>query len=388
MVRFSSLFFSAAAVCVAVGNAASWTKESAFASALIGATMPDGKTAFVTGGSNGQGAECLKSTDSGVTWNPTAIGKCFMLLDAGSTSDTNVVINGLFGAQYTTDGNTFKGSIGGGGQGQSVEGFGKNNFGIAGAFGGGAGGVAISTNGGQSFKDFGVGAALDETHPVRYGAYPSETTWYVSAGAWPSNPSYGSDEKSLLIKQVSELVQIRQCRKTGKQFYKYIDPQELRANSNNITGYHSAIAKTTDGGKTFNKVFQKDNACMYFNDISCANENVCIAAAEGHNCATPGAHFYMTHDGGKTWNSTGSDAGGGAMGCKMVNEKEGWIAGGGANKIGLMEGRFFHTMDGGMTWEKEIVDGIISLGLDCGDADNCVATAVTNTQQATVAYYK
>merc|ERR1712194_793543 len=125
---------------------------------------------------------------------------------------------------------------------------------MGGAFGGGAGGVAISTNGGQSVEGFGKN---------NFGI----------AGAFGGG----------------------------------------------------AGGVATDGGKTFTKVFQKDNACMYFNDISCANENVCIAAAEGHNCATPGAHFYMTHDGGKTWNSTGSDAGGGAMGCKMVNEKEGWI---------------------------------------------------------------
>jgi photosystem II stability/assembly factor-like uncharacterized protein len=113
----------------------------------------------------------------------------------------------------------------------------------------------------------------------------------------------------------------------------------------------------------------------------------CIAAAEGHNCANPGAYFYVTHDGGKTWNVTGSDAGGGAMGARMVSKTEGWIAGGGANKLGLMEGRMFHTTDGGSTWEKVIIDGVIPLGLDCADADNCVATAVTNTRQATVALY-
>ena len=44
--------------------------------------------------------------------------------------------------------------------------------------------------------------------------------------------------------------------------------------------------------------------------------------------------FYVTHDGGKTWNVTGSDAGGGAMGARMVSKTEGWIAGGGANKLG------------------------------------------------------
>lgn len=370
-------------------SAATWHKpEAAFASALIGVSTPDSSTAFVTGGSNGQGAEALKSNDGGKTWNSMEIGKCFMLLDAGANSDQSVVINGLFGAQYSADGKSFAASSGGGGQGQSVEGFDKNSFAIVGAFGGAAGGVAISTDGGKSFKGNAV-SVLDANHPVRYGSYPTADTWFVSAGSWPSNSKFGSDEKSVLIKHVSEVIQIRQDRVTGKFFYHYIDPKDLRINtpSNNITAYHAAITKTTDGGKTFTKLFEKDNACFYFNGIDCFDEMSCIAAAEGHNCANPGAYFYVTHDGGKTWNATGSDAGGGAMGARMVSKTEGWIAGGGANKMGLMEGRMFHTTDGGSTWEKVIIDGIIPLGLDCADASSCVATAVTNTRQATVAVY-
>ena len=96
--------------------------------------------------------------------------------------------------------------------------------------------------------------------------------------------------------------------------------------------------------------------------------------------------FYVTHDGGKTWNATGSDAGGGAMGARMVSKTEGWIAGGGPNKLGLMEGRFPHCR----WWcklGKSHCGRIVPLGLDCANADNCVATAVTNTRQATVVLY-
>ena len=51
-----------------------------------------------------------------------------------------------------TDGTSFQASRGGGGQGQSVEGMGKNGYGIVGAFGGVAGGVATSTDGGKTFQ--------------------------------------------------------------------------------------------------------------------------------------------------------------------------------------------------------------------------------------------
>ena len=57
------------------------------------------------------------------------------------------------------------------------------------------------------------------------------------------------------------------------------------------------------------------------------------------------------------------------------------------NLSSLTHHLFLYTQDGGSTWEKVIIDGVIPLGLDCADADNCVATAVTNTRQATVALY-
>jgi hypothetical protein len=131
-------------------------------------------------------------------------------------------------------------------EGQSVEGFGKSSYGIVGAFGGVAGGVAISNDGGKTFESNAV-SVLDANHPVRYGAYPTADTWFVSAGSWPSNSNFGSDEKTVLIKQVSETIQVRQDRKTGEVFYHYINPKELRSNpsSNNITAYHAAITKTT-----------------------------------------------------------------------------------------------------------------------------------------------
>ena len=53
-------------------------------------------------------------------------------------------------------------------EGQSVEGFGKSSYGIVGAFGGVAGGVAISNDGGKTFESNAV-SVLNANHPVRYG---------------------------------------------------------------------------------------------------------------------------------------------------------------------------------------------------------------------------
>jgi len=369
---------------VATTAAATWSLPGDIAAACTGVGASSATTAFVAAGSNSEGAEILKTSDSGKTFASLKSAGGFLLLDAGSTSPTSAVINGLFGAQHTTDGTNFKGSVGGGGQGQSVEGFGKNSYGIAGSFGGN--GVAVSTDGGATFTAHSASAALDNQHPARYGAYPSDTTWYVSAGAWPSNANSPSDEKSVLLKHLNERVQLRQDRATGNTFHKYLSMEEL-GSPNNVTQYTGAIAKTTDGGKTFTKVFEQDGS-FYFNGIHCSTVDHCIAVAEGHNCANPGAHIFVTHDGGAHWNQTMFEAGAGAgiMGARMVSETEGWAAGGLGSNFAF-EGQFWHTMDAGNTWAKNPLKGMLAMGLDCSDAAHCFAPGITTDRQGTVASY-
>ena len=315
---------------------ASWKSQGTIGSAVIGCGAVDQSTAFLAGGDNGVGAEVLKTTDGGGSWAPTNISQAFMFLDVGAskTKAGSAVVNGLFGSQFSLDGKTFKSGIGGGGQGQSVEAFGANSFGIAGAFGGKGGGVAVSTNGGISFKHF-AASSLDEAHPARYGAYPSDSTWYVTAGAWPSNAHifeerFGS--KSKLHKQLSEMVQVREDLETRKLFTVTLTGEDLAGGKyGNVTEYTGAIAKTNDGGKTWTNVFEHDGD-YYFNGIHCASETHCIAVAEAHNLPDPnanGAHIFTTTD-GKTWTETQTDLGRGVslMGARFVSDTEGWAAGG------------------------------------------------------------
>ena len=376
-----------AALLISSATAATWSNPGAIAAAATGVGAGSATTAFVAAGSNSVGAEILKTIDDGKTYSTeTTAGTPFLLLDAGSNSATSAVVNGLFGAQYTMDGSKFKSSTGGGGQGQSVEGFGKNSYGIAGTFGGN--GVAVSTDGGATFDAHPVGAALDANHPARYAAYPSDTTWYVSAGAWPHTSSKDlDDEKSVLIKHLNERVQIRKDRETGDFFYNRLNLEQL-GSPNNVTQYTGAIAKTTDGGKTWKNVFQQDGS-FYFNGIHCHDEEHCIAVAEGHNCANPGAHIFTTHDGGANWNQTMFEAGAGSgiMGARMVSATEGWAAGGKGSNLSF-EGQFWHTTDAGNSWTNEPLKGMLAMGIDCFDADHCFAPGITLGRQGTVAVFK
>ena len=48
----------------------------------------------------------------------------------------------------------------------------------------------------------------------------------------------------------------------------------------------------------------------------------------------------------------------------------------------LFEGRFYHTVDGGSTWTLEKLNGMLMIGIDCFDANNCLPQALVWTAKA------
>ena len=51
-----------------------------------------------------------------------------------------------------------------------------------------ANGVAVTTDGGASWNVYDLGNSTDmHDYPARYGAFPTEDTWYVSTGTWPTD---------------------------------------------------------------------------------------------------------------------------------------------------------------------------------------------------------
>ena len=90
-----------------------------------------------------------------------------------------------------------------------------------------------------------------------------------------------------------------------------------------LPGYEGIIAKTTDGGKTFQTVYA-DSSRFYFNGIDCSSVTHCWAVAEGPE----GGWILATTDGGNTWTEQYFYATGGFFDVKFVNPLEGWAAGG------------------------------------------------------------
>ena len=303
---------------------------------------------------NTKGPGSAFSDDSGSTWS----------YNLGGWLNTGIAVNEEGDAIMSTIGKTFlrKGFDGAWNPldgkdltfSQYVECFGDEDFAVVGDHypKGPAGeyinGVAVTHDAGSTWNYFDIG--LDAfKYPARYSNFPSDNVWFVSAGTWVSGPGNikkienPTERSEWSINQHFESV-------NGSFAYKETDLGD------NL--HFGAIAKSIDGGKTWNKVYETDE--YYMNMISCVSEDVCMAVAEQPYEAI----VIRTEDGGKTWNNvlTLSDPNfASLMGCQMLSENEVWVSGGTIDKTGL-QGWFYHSTDGGKTWDKSMTPGA-SIGL-------------------------
>ena len=214
----------------------------------------------------------------------------------------------------------------------------------------------MSTDGGKtwSFHDIELPSG---DYPARYGAFPSETTWYVGSGSWSDAPV--KNKVSPLSRNMTSLdVNSRVTVSREGTRYRH-DKVE--------SDYHwGAISKTTDGGRTFEKVFESRD--YYMNEIDCSATEICMAVGENGDSAV----VLRTEDGGKSWAtvmSVTSLLGENLMGCKMLSDTEAWVSGGTFD--GGMVGHYYHTMDGGKTWDMQSLKNGYSMDLSFSDGTGC-----------------
>jgi len=319
---------------------------------------------WVGGGDDNVGPMIKKTVDGGVTWDIVYPGnqsspKFDIFLSAAAKSLKNVVVGGALFQVYSTDGYYFNASLDDyvtpsqdaeiipGGQFALIGENGKSN------------GVATSMLG-KIWKniDIGVNASL---FPVRYGSFPTKDTWYVTAGYWPE------DSHDTRFHSISQ--KIRLDKKTGKLDWSF---DNRKTTKEDPPPYTALISKTTDGGATWTTVF-KNTTDYYFNDIDCFSANHCVALAEGNS-----THIFMTSNGGQTWDEVLYDADpqGSLMRVAMVSETEVWATGGHMAQFSF-QGRFWHSLDGGKTFELEFIKGLYIIDIDMIDATHGFAIGLT-----------
>jgi len=385
------------AALVAVVSAGKWTVvDRDYAPVLIGISAVSNTTVYMSGGQDGTppigGPQVYKSSDGGMKWAllPHA-GSAMMFLDVAFQNAFNGVVAGigLFGVvpgvEYTIDGNHFNQSliIELADECQSVEtikGL-KAGYGLTGDFGN-IDGCAVSTDGGVTLKF--IDAKLNTS--ARYGSFPTPTTWYLSAGDWPEN------EEALLPgeRQLTQRISVHRDHAVGTMKPRFSLNQPIRPLNDNNT-YHAAIAKTSDGGKTWSTVFY-DEGNFYFNGISCPSADHCFVVGEAlGDSPKPGSRILHTADGGKTWEVQlyNPNPHYSLMAIEMISETEGWAAGGELDIS--FQGQFWHTLDAGKTWTADHVFGIYGNDLSfVGDTTKGYkgfATAFTIESQSAIAIY-
>eukprot|EP00730_Choanoeca_flexa_P003467 TRINITY_DN11416_c4_g7_i2.p3 TRINITY_DN11416_c4_g7~~TRINITY_DN11416_c4_g7_i2.p3 ORF type:complete len:301 (+),score=87.58 TRINITY_DN11416_c4_g7_i2:2095-2997(+) len=290
------------------------------------------------------------------------------------------------------DGKTWKGSVGGG-QSQSIRYFGKDGeggekFGAAGFYLNGQG-AAVTRNGGEFFtKAFDRDLFTD----IRYGAYPSDDVWYLTAGEFPGetpdddepNDDLPDDKMARRMQRTVHMDENGHFKLNGKQ----TRPGYRNGTDN---GYKAQLVKTADGGKTWETQIAVNNS-YYFNGIDCTSENHCCAVGEAADPPYLGAGIHCTFDGGKTWDQTfympyEQREGFSLIDIRFANDQVGWAVGGELVSI-APKAYFVETLDGGKTWnaDKHVIFGYYALGLEVVN-ENLAFAALddTITQQSGVA---
>jgi photosystem II stability/assembly factor-like uncharacterized protein len=117
--------------------------------------------------------------------------------------------------------------------------------------------------------------------------------------------------------------------------------------------YHGRIARTTNGGLTWNAVATTTVQCCYFWKMSWPTPEIGYVSLQKNPTSSDSIVFYKTTDGGTTWASNGIPVATIGIpsfywqGIGFINANEGW-AGGDSNATFLNS--FLHTVDGGATW--------------------------------------
>jgi hypothetical protein len=232
-------------------------------------------------------------------------------------------------------------------------------------------GVTMTNDGGATLQYFDWGFGTQ----ARYGAYPSNTTWFISGGTWPA-------QKRNTFSKGYDLTPRFRIRLDGN-LAASVEINTEKSAMGNSEGYLGVIGRTRNGGQTFEVVYNDTNR-FYFNGIDCADVNNCWAVAEGPE----GAWILATNDGGDTWKEQHFVAGGGLFDVKMVNSKEGWAVGASLTVV-TFNALFLHTQDGGETWvNANSIENAWPNSITVVNSDRAYATAFLRSGLSSILAYK
>jgi photosystem II stability/assembly factor-like uncharacterized protein len=370
--------FSLATVATAIP---SWSlDEYDFDTIILSVAFPSIQNGLVPFDDNGVGPGAKVTTDGGTSWNTVAVTQYTSLLMDCAAKGKNAIMGGVADNQYSSDsGNTWTVTSGPKIISQSAEALrdpaDDQFFGWTGSTLRGENGVGITKDAGATATFFNISVAETLT---RYGAFPSKSVWYISAGEWPQTV----EQDPTVAHELTHRLRLHKD-EYNRTRTSYLGKTPLRSTED---GWKAQILKTTDGGATFSSVFYNEGE-FYFNGIDCADETHCCAVGESDTGTRPGARIWCTTD-GTTWNEVYYQAGvdESMLGIRALSDDEWWAAGGRLNTFDFA-GAFPHSLDGGATWVNSTVMKVYGTALSFPDTAHGWASVLDRDEQSGLAKY-
>jgi hypothetical protein len=223
-------------------------------------------------------------------------------------------------------------------------------------------GLQVSLDGGATFN----GYDWNQGTSSRYGSFLSKDLGYVTGGQWPETDD-SDDEIGAKVHDLN-----MHLRFDGKTIQR-----KNRQAVDEFDGYWGLIAQATNGGQNFKTLVNLTNEGLYFNQISCTDENNCWATAEGNDVTSGNvtAWIYATTDGWNTYTTQLTFDQGSLTCINMLSPTFGWA--GGMNTEND-EGAFFQTTDG-KTWTLfQSIKNFYVMDFSVIDQNTAFASGVTS----------
>jgi len=271
-------------------------------------------------------------------------------------------------------------------------------------------GMSISNDYGATWVHHNVMA----NNASRYGALPTDTTWFLASGLWDEETSdyednfdwsgavrrrlssrvdlYHNEQKNQyqvkfrLAKGESKSGRVLYAEELAKLEEESMENKHGRGLKQE-DGMWGEIWRTTDGGSVWQRVYYKANE-FYFNAIDCCDINNCYAVAEGDEESgsnSPGSRVFRTSDGGDNWSQVyyNSNDASSLMGVHCISTAEAWASGGIIAERGF-KGLFLHTTNSGMNWTETDVAAPVMF-MDMSDNGQYgIATGLTKSSLGVV----
>jgi len=399
--------------CLAVSSyAATWTiQDYLFASIAVDVAYVNETTSISAVVTFEGEASVLWTVNGGSNWGPVYQYDGFRMYSgcaASNNPNQSAVVADIFSFQYSdTEQFLFTGSqTPGGFKSQTVDNFGDGwqGDGVSYASVGmrwedASNGVMVSRDQGHKFEFYNIS---DLKTWARYGAFPSDQVWYVTAGHWPNDNSPPltdpemMDEYSissmLSYKRDAFTKQFKNALKKPADFEQKTDEVEpIIADDEEVIpppGWNAQIVKTTDGGNTWVSQYY-NTSYFYFNQITCATETHCVTVGESQTRPgkgkpkVPGIHIFLTTD-GTHWNEVFFQEAEwmSIFAVTFVTPNVVWASGAdlGSDPI---RGFFWVSRDGGKTWKIDTeIKNVYPIQLSFLDSQNAWAVGPNDAQSS------